>query len=68
MTYGTGTAWQATYTEREAVRRGLISRKDYRQTVLWARTVVEHHQAAGTPRQSWEPNAVHIELLVGPDI
>ena len=65
---GNDKPWQPATTEKEAVKRGLVSKTIYAIVTLWARTVVEYHQALGTPRHLWEPTATHIDLLVGPYI
>lgn len=58
--------WNATYTEKEATKQGLVSKDIYRSATLIARAVVEHHIAAGTPRSLWEPTLLHVEQVAGP--
>jgi hypothetical protein len=60
--------WQPATTEKEAVGHGLVSKSIYKTVTLWARTVVEYHQALGTPLHLREPMATHVDLLVGPYI
>ncbi|MEV5966181.1 hypothetical protein AB0L70_30715 [Kribbella sp. NPDC051952] len=54
------------YTRREAVRAGLCTRAEYRIASAYYEYVVRHHQAVGTPRTEWEPQAVVGHQLSAP--
>jgi hypothetical protein len=54
------------YTRREAVRAGLCTKEEYVVASTYYDYVVRHHQAAGTPRDEWEPQTVVGRQLSAP--
>ncbi|HLK74951.1 MAG TPA: hypothetical protein VKU77_15035 [Streptosporangiaceae bacterium] len=57
--------WDPALTLKEASKVG-IGKDDYDSATEYARMVVEEHQRRGTPRESWEPTALHNVNLAEP--
>jgi len=59
--------WEPTVTPKEADKVG-IHKDEYRSAAEYARMVVQEHQRRGTPRDGWEPPALHNGSLAEPFI
>jgi hypothetical protein len=63
-----GEPWEPALTPREAHTLLGISRSEYEQASLFARTAVEEHRRAGTLRGQWEPTPIVNDKLAEPFI
>jgi hypothetical protein len=57
-----GQHWQLAHTQKEAAKLG-ISKTEYAEAALVARTAAEEHQNLGTPRHLWEPTPTQNDHL-----
>lgn len=57
-----GQHWQPAFTQKEAGKLG-VSKTEYAEAALVARTAVEEHQRLGTPRHLWEPTPTQNDHL-----
>src|SRR5947207_6177716 len=60
-------SWELALTPREAGKVG-IHKDEYESAAEYARMAVEEHQRRGTPRDGWEPTALHNGSLAEPYI
>jgi len=59
--------WEPVVTQKEADKLD-ISKEEYEQAALYARTTVEEHEQLGTARDQWEPTRGVNDMLAGPYI
>jgi hypothetical protein len=59
------TDWEPVVTQKEADKLD-ISKEEYEQAALYARTTVEEHEKLGTDRHEWEPTRSVNDMLAGP--
>jgi hypothetical protein len=59
--------WERALTPKEASKL-TIHKDEYESATEYARMVVEEHQRRGTPRDGWEPTALHNGSLAEPFI
>jgi hypothetical protein len=59
--------WDPVVTQKEADKLG-ISREEYEQAALYARTTVEEREELGTDRDKWEPTHSVNDMLAAPFI
>jgi hypothetical protein len=59
--------WERALTPKEAGKL-TIPKDEYESAAEYARMVVEEHQRRGTPRDGWEPMALHNDSLAEPFI
>lgn len=57
--------WQATMTERDAARNGIVKRL-YQTLISFALMVVNEHRHLGTPRALWEPTTTQADFFTAP--